>query len=350
MRIAVHTDPVNYERSFAPRWIAALLKSDVHVLKVDLRSQESMETLSSCNGVMWHWFHSPDDKQAALKILPALEYGLRIPVFPDMRTCWHYDEKIAQHYLLQTADVPHVASRVFWNYRDAADYIKNCRYPVVFKLSVGAGAANVLKMEDPREAEVFAARMFHDGIFPYSMNEYERQAEVSSLDRLRELGRRSLHALRYTLSGIYPPLKGYYLPQKNYLYLQEFIPGNTYDIRITVIGNRAFGFIRHNRDDDFRASGSGKIDHDPGNIPLEAVKTAHDISGKYRFQSMAYDFLLDENGKPLVNEISYCYVSEAVQACPGYWDRDLHWHAGHIWPEDAHVEDFLKFISNGEDR
>ena len=45
---------------------------------------------------------------------------------------------------------------------------------------------------------------------------------------------------------------------KDYVYFQKFLPNNKYDIRIVVIGDRAFGFIRYNRENDFRASGSGK--------------------------------------------------------------------------------------------
>jgi hypothetical protein len=150
--------------------------------------------------------------------------------------------------------------------------------------------------------------------------------------------------MRYIIFERYPRISYFYI-QKNYAYFQEFIPNNKYDIRITTIGNRAFGFVRHNRDNDFRASGSGKIDYDLKKIPLECVKIAHEISQKNNFQSMAYDFLIDKNGKPLINEVSYCYVNIAVHNCPGHWDRDLNWHEGNMWPEEAHVEFFTNFIN-----
>lgn len=346
VRIAVHTDAQPREKSFASRWITTLESLGIRVLRVNLLKQDSMEQIRGADGVMWHWFHSPDDKQAALKIIPAIEYGLNIPVFPNLRTCWHYDEKVAQHYLLQAIETPQVPSWVFWNYKDALDFVQQCTFPKVFKLSVGAGSANVMKLNNRIDAQRMVKRMFLEGIFPYTMNEYEHPVELQTIEDIRKIIQRFIQGMRYSISATYPPLRGYFHPQKNYLYIQDFIPGNPHDIRITVIGNRAFGFIRMNRENDFRASGSGHIKHDPSHIPLDAVKAAHEISATNNFQSMAYDFLLDKTGKPLVNEISYCYLSSAVYECPGWWDRDLKWHPGHTWPEEAHVEDFITYIKN----
>ncbi len=343
--VAVHIPRKAHPESYTPGWIEALEKRNVTARQVNLQAPDALEQVRECNGVMWHWFHSPDDKQAALKILPAIELVLDIPVFPSMRTCWHYDEKIAQHYLLQAAAAPRVPTWVFWSYQNALGFVRECTYPKVFKLSVGAGSANVVMLNNLVEAEHLVRKMFLEGMFPYTMNEYDRKPVIKTATDLMALIRRALHGLKYTFRGEYPPLPGYFMPQKDYLYLQEFIPGNPHDIRITIIGNRAFGFIRYNREGDFRASGSGRIDHDPGKIPIDAVKIAHDISLRNNFQSMAYDFLSDREGKMLINEISYCYMSAAVNECPGYWDRDLRWHEGHVRPEDAHVEDFLEAIS-----
>ena len=42
-------------------------------------------------------------------------------------------------------------------------------------------------------------------------------------------------------------LNPYWQIDKNYIYFQEFIPGNEFDTRVTVIGDRAFAFRRMNR-------------------------------------------------------------------------------------------------------
>ena len=193
--------------------------------------------------------------------------------------------------------------------------------------------------------------MFFEGFFPYTVNEYSQSLSGNYLDGIKQVLDRCKHSIKYILFNKYPPLPEHNrcscLPHKNYVYFQEFMPGNTHDIRVTVIGNRAFGYIRHNRPDDFRASGSGCFDTNPANIPLETVRIAHQISQRNGFQSMAYDFLRHTDGSYLVNEISYCFVSWMVHDCPGYWDRDLKWHSGYIWPEEAHVDDFVYYLRNG---
>ena len=35
------------------------------------------------------------------RLLPVIEKELGLVVYPDQNTCWHYDDKIAQYYLLK---------------------------------------------------------------------------------------------------------------------------------------------------------------------------------------------------------------------------------------------------------
>ena len=63
-----------------------------------------------------------------------------------------------------------------------------------------------------------------------------------------------------------------------YALFQQWLPGNEFDTRITVIGNRAFGFRRFNRQGDFRASGSGNLDWDPVQVDPAFVQLAFRIA------------------------------------------------------------------------
>jgi hypothetical protein len=129
--------------------------------------------------------------------------------------------------------------------------------------------------------------------------------------------------------------------ERGYVYFQDFIAGNDFDTRITIIGNRAFGFTRNVRPGDFRASGSGDINYDVSQINMQCVRTAFEIAGKIGSQSLAFDFVSDEQRRPLILEVSYCYDSRAVYACQGHWDEQLKWHLGHMWPQDAILTDFI---------
>jgi hypothetical protein len=122
---------------------------------------------------------------------------------------------------------------------------------------------------------------------------------------------------------------------------QKFLPNNLFDTRVSIIGERAFAFRRFNRENDFRASGSGRINYDINKIDLHSVEIAFNISNKLNFQSMAYDFLFNERKELEICEVSYTYVDTAVYNCPGFWDKDLSWHEGHFWPKYCQLVDAL---------
>ena len=139
--------------------------------------------------------------------------------------------------------------------------------------------------------------------------------------------------------------------EKGYAYFQDFIPGNDFDTRVTVIGDRAFAFTRNVRPGDFRASASGDIVYDAHGINQKCVEIAFGVTRKVGSQSMAFDFVLGENQQPLILEVSYAFgsgrnihIGQAVYSCPGYWDAKLIWHQGHVWPQDAILVDLLNDV------
>jgi glutathione synthase/RimK-type ligase-like ATP-grasp enzyme len=345
MKIAVYwTDKLD-EYSYSPRWAEYLQNRGVEVLKLDLKRSDVMQQLKDCDGVMWHWYHIPDDKQSAPKILDAIETNLGIAVFPDHNSRWHYDEKVAQHYLLEALDAPRIKSWVFWDYAEAVRFAQSAQYPMVFKLSVGAASANVIKVHNSAEALRQIDKTFKGVYFPYSLNEFEFKSRLLSPAYYKGIIKRALRSLPYIFTNQYPPLPEYYLLQKNYAYFQEFCADNSHDIRVTVIGNRAWAFTRENRSGDFRASGSGRVDYDEAKIPPGAIKLAFELSRKIGAQSLAYDIMFDNQRRLVINEISYCYVFKAVLNAPGYWDEELAWHEGHCYPQDAMAEDLMQRIT-----
>lgn len=93
--------------------------------------------------------------------------------------------------------------------------------------------------------------------------------------------------------------------QKGYLLIQEFLPDNSFDTCITVIGNRAFSSRRFNRPNDFRASGNGKIDWDRAqiNLEIETIRLAFYVAQHLQTQSIAID-CLRRGDKYVITEIS----------------------------------------------
>lgn len=344
LRIGIH--PTGSD-SFTARWETALQARGAKVVRLDLLGPDSLRQVAGCAGVMWHWPHYPHEQRfAALPMLRVIEEHLHIPIFPDMATCWHFDDKIAQSYLLEALDIPHPKTWVFWREVDALAWCERADYPVVAKLSSGAGGLNVRLIHNVAEAQAYVGQCFSgSGILVPTALPTGGAARFRT--RLKRTVQRAAQALSYVGFDHFPPLPNqiFWMPQKNYVLFQEFISGNEFDTRVTVIGNRAFAFRRMNRPGDFRASGSGHIQHESGSIDLRCVTTAFSAVQKLKSQSMAFDFLFRGATKePVVGEISYGYANWAVERCLGHWDSNLNWHEGRLWPEEAQVEDFLTRI------
>jgi hypothetical protein len=328
MLIAIQPDNYGPGDAASPLWTRLLLEAGHQVREVNVYHADILEQLQGCQGFMWRHAHLPGMRQIARRLLPVIEKELGLVIYPDQNTCWHYDDKIAQYYLLQAAGIQIPKTWVWFDEDGALGWAQNVTYPLVMKLWAGAGSTNVKLVNTCEEAEHWIHQLFANG--------------VATLDD-------SLGSFRERVSQVLRVLKGEPMVHpwelhKNYILFQEFLPNNSFDTRVTVIGERAFGFRRFNRDNDFRASGSGKIDYTPEEVSPDFIKLAFEVAHKLNTQSCAIDGLW--SGKqPVVGEISYTYASWAVHDCPGYWDTNMVWHEGHMWPEEAQIQDFVERLN-----
>lgn len=334
MTVVVHYEDGMRKDNYAHKWIYFLKSHDIKVLALDFRSCGAIDKIRQIRpgGAMWHYYHAPRDLNFAPQFLMALEINYNIVVWPNIRTRWHFDDKVSQYLMLKALDIPIIDTHVFFRKDEALSWLKQASYPIIIKLRSGAGSANVIRFDTLKESLKFALEIFDRGVYPYSFHEYRSKYATPFKNRVFE-------ALKYALLHKMP--RAIFPAHIGYLYAQEFLDNNHHDVRITVIGNRAFGYIRYNRPNDFRASGSGNFDTNPGNIPLEAIILAKKISKEFGFQSMCYDFLYNSKNQIVLNEISYAYVDWMVQSCPGHWGDDNRWVEGRMWPQEAHVLDFV---------
>lgn len=339
MKIAMHRDANPGKdgtvESSAERWAPLAQAAGHQVVWVDVFRHDILTQLEGCGAFMWRHRHMPEDRAIARRLLPVLECQLGLYVYPDQRTCWHYDDKLAQAYLLPAAGIPMPRTWVFWDMEQARAFADQADYPLVLKLWAGAGSTNVRLLRDRAEAAEWIRRLFYPGV-----RSLADHPPTPWNRRLRD-------AARLFVRGELPNPGYHWELHKNYALFQEFLPGNEFDTRVTVIGNRAFGYRRFNRPNDFRASGSGNFDPNPAEVDLETVRLAFRVARALQAQSVAIDGLR-RGDERVVCEISYTYVSWVVQACPGHWSLDgspdsgaLNWHEGPMWPEEAQMADFL---------
>lgn len=305
----------------------------IDTVRLNINESNFWEKVRELDLFIYRWIQIDDHHQIARSIIPVIEKELGVKCFPDTTTCWHYDNKIRQYYLLRGHNFPIVQSYVFYDRVEASRWIKKAKLPVVFKLKAGAGSENVVLIKSTRQGEQIIKKMFGQGIVP-TFNGF---GDVYNRFKKSYLNFR--HFVGQKLKG--RPTSDFWQVHKNYVLFQKFLMNNDYDTRVTVIGSRAFAFRRLNRPNDFRSSGSGRIDYDVDEIDLKFIAKALKISRALNFQSMAYDSLYDDNGDVNFCEISYTYEASAVYRCPGYWDEELRWHEGHYWPQYFQLLDAL---------
>ena len=337
--IALHEDylvhPNNERQSFSERWMELGRKAGYKMRKVDAFSQHFFQDLQGCHGFMWRFGFRAVPRVFAKRLLPALEHGLGIAVFPDTYTMWHFEDKIAQYLLLKSIGIPQPTTRILWNRGEALEFCDTSTYPMVIKLAHGFQAKNVRLVRHPAEAKAWVREMFGPGL----------ASLASSPSSLAQRWMRRTRAASRLMLGL--RARGGADFSHGYFYAQEFLADNAFDTRVTVVGDRAFAFRRSNRKGDFRASGSGNIDWNPAAVDLEAVKLAFRIARRLRTQVVAID-VLRKGQERVVGEISYTGASWAIARCPGHWRRSddpaqeqLAWKAGHLRLEDAIFEDFI---------
>lgn len=342
MRLAIHDSPGSY----SDQWLVWCEQNGIEVTRVNALDPGILDAVRGHDGFLWHWQHTePAALLIAVPLLTAIEQ-MGVPVLPDLATCWHYDDKVAQSYLLDAIGAPTVEYKVFTSRSDARAWAAGATWPRVAKLRRGAGSSGVHLLKSKTEAYRFIDRSFGEGWVPVE----KASADVAARLRIAGGGWKGIKTLiRKAPRGLkkLAARRNLVAVERGYVYVQEYLPDNTSDTRITIIGDRAFGFRRAMRPGDYRASGSGWIDHDPEGIDRDAIRVAFDVAGKLKTQSLALDFLHDADGRPTIIEISYAYASGAVHGCPGHWGPDLSWVEGQMWPEHAMMEDFVARLRGG---
>jgi glutathione synthase/RimK-type ligase-like ATP-grasp enzyme len=344
MIIAIQPDrvvqPNGVRQSYSDRWFELAAAEGIETRRVDLYRPDPLAQLAGCDALMWRFGYNTPERPFAKRLVQAVEHGLGIPVFPSTRSAWHFEDKIAQHYLLDAAAIPMPRTWVFWDRSTAEAFCEAAAYPLVLKLSSGYRASNVRLLHTKEDARYWVRQLFGAGV-------YDLGKPVAGFAG-RMWGRS-----RATLKTLLGRGADRNELQRGYLYLQEFLPGNEFDTRVTVIGDRAFAYRRLNRPNDFRASGSGRPVWDAADIDQQFVRLAFQVAQRLGTQSVAIDGLKRGNDH-LIGEISYTYVSWMVRECPGHWRLQgapesgrLEWVAGQMAPDDAIFQDFVADIRAG---
>ncbi|HEX8563132.1 MAG TPA: hypothetical protein VF676_09160 [Flavobacterium sp.] len=321
MKLAIHKS----SWGFSQDWIRYCENNNVAYKIVDCYASDIVSQLADCDALLWHHHHIlAKDKLFAQQLLFALEQSGKT-VFPNFNTGWHFDDKLGQKYLLEALNAPLVPTEVFYSKESALKWLGTATFPKVFKLRGGAGSSNVKLVRNHAAARKLVERAFGPG-FP----SYDRLGNFKEVFRKFMLKKNTAKQLAKSVrrSFVSTEFARVHGPEKGYVLFQEFIPNNTFDIRVIVIGSKAFAIKRLVRENDFRASGSGFIVHDQQEIDIRCVTIGFETSAKLKANCVAYDFVFNSTNEPLIVEINYGFAHEVYLDCPGYWDKTLQWHPG----------------------
>ena len=327
MKIAIHQDAkmFKHESVWIPECKAYCEENGIECDIISCYDSDIISKLRGYDAVLWTMqnYVKADIMEARSILNSAKKMGLK--VFPDFDTAWHFDDKIAETYLLQAVDAPLPKSWIFYHEDDCIKWLETeAQYPIVAKLRCGSGANNVKLLENSAQAKKYAHTMFTTGMNPAPSLLYKAYSKAQSsksfkvaLNRIKKIPDFLRTRKNAKKSG----------NESGYCYFQQFIKNDGYDLKIVVIGDKLVPLCRNTRKGDWRASGGGDVYTDISMITEQIRNSAFEIFDKCNFQCIGLDYVVNsETGKGIVIEMCYGFDFKALSEVGGYFDRQGNWH------------------------
>lgn len=336
MKIAIH----HCKGSYSQHWIDYCNSKKVPYKVVNCYKTDIIKELEDCDALMWHHNHAdPRDVLFAKQLLYSIEAAGKV-VYPDSNTTWHFDDKLGQKYLLEALELPLVNSYAFYSRKEAMKWLLDVNLPLVLKLRGGAGSRNVKLIRTRFQAKRAIRKAFGFGFRQYDAI-WGIKENLRNFVKNKTTYKEVLKAFAHLVIPIkLEKSKG---REKGYIYFQEYVPDCKFDIRVQIVDDKCYAMYRYVRNNDFRASGSGKIDYDGSKVPVSLIKNSFEYAKKLKMQSVAFDFVPVGNKFKIV-EICYAWGIADGELEPGYWDSNLNWHPGRINPFGWIVDEVIKEI------
>ena len=326
MKIGIHRrigEPL-HTNSWSGPWEEYCKASALPHEVVDFLSPAASERIREFDIVLYHVSNAKrSDMLHGRSVLRAARAaGAR--VFPDEPDAWHFDDKVAQSYLLSALGAPIPKWKVFHSMPEYLEWLsESAEYPFIAKLKAGSGSHHVSLIETPAKARAYGARMFGPGIHPRPNLAFKARSNVLSTRSLQQMisrARRIPEFLR-TRRNI-----SRFDVEQGYVYVQEFIPNAGYDIKVAVVNGKVGYFARQVRPGDFRASGGGAFFYDRAAVPETVVRVAQETARKLGSLCMGFDFVVNsETGEPYIVEMSYGFSHRGILDARGHWDTSGAW-------------------------
>jgi glutathione synthase/RimK-type ligase-like ATP-grasp enzyme len=223
---------------------------------------------------------------------------LNYNIFPSPIEIFIYENKRFLSFWLKAANVPSPITDVFYNKKEAIEYLTTCTYPFVAKTNIGASGSGVIILKNQKEGIEYVESVFdgkgapqrtgpnliRGGLFRRGLNYLFHPSEIG----------RKLNLYRLKSANL----------QKDFVLFQEYIE-HDFEWRVVRIGE---SFFAHKKiPTKGKASGSLLKLYD--NPPLELFDFVKDITDKHRLYSLAID-IFESPGGYLINEMQ-CFFGQS---------------------------------------
>lgn len=343
--IAICQNKKIFEHStlWTSRFIEYCKKYDIPFEILDCYSNEIIKQLTNYSALLWHYsnFVIADLLEARNIIQVANNMGL--VTFPTPMMNWHFDDKIAEMYALQSVGAEIPSSSVFYIEEECLKWIKNeAQFPLVAKLRCGSGANNVKLLHNVQEAIIYTKKMFHRGFDPTPSFAYKAYSKIQSSKDFSTI----IARIKKIPEFINTRSNAKMMPiERGYCYFQEYIPNDGYDLKVIVIGDKMTFCARKIRKHDFRASGGGNCYYDRCLLTDDVIDTAFQVSEKLGMYCVGFDFVVDNRSKKSkIIEMCYGFDYEVQRALGAFVDKNHQWHEMPVIVPDEIVKIVLKKV------
>jgi len=310
---------------------------------VDCYQGNIVSELNKYSALVWQYDNDviSDVLEARNVLQVASNMGLATFPYPEMN--WHFDDKIAETYALQSVEAPIPRSWIFYLEDECEAWIKEeATFPLVAKLRCGSGSNNVRILNSEVEALRYTRRMFSKGFDPAPSLKYKAISKMKSSKNLSMMLKRIRKIPEFLNTRKHAKM----MPiEKGYCYFQEFIPNNGYDLKVVVIGDKLTFCSRNVRKNDFRASGGGDINYDRNLLTDDVIDTAFRAADRLNMFCVGFDFVVNNTtGRGTIIEMCYCFDWEVQKALGAYVDRNHVWHEEAVFIPDEIIQMICKEV------
>ena len=167
MKIAIHQNKriFNHNTTWEKQWVLYCEENNLKYEIIDCFSVNILDKLHDFDILVWHYQNYVLQEMNIAKSILFSANKMNLKIFPDYNTSWHYDDKLAQSFMLKSIDAICPNNYIFSEKLTAIEWVRNkANFPIIAKLKCGSGSHNVKLLKNKYQACSYIKKMFSSGM------------------------------------------------------------------------------------------------------------------------------------------------------------------------------------------